>query len=184
MIELTVTRIVALAICVVTGCATTRYMAAPGAEARVAPVHSARSKHHMPEPVAPLSPPASDLPEDVPRVTGVTAKGWDLVYPSGTRVLLPAGEQLLLVRTDHKLGALEGMIGGLLCGLALGGIVAAKSGCDDCVLPALAVSALLSVAVGTMYGATRGHTTTYVYGAADPWARGPPPHLKGDAKNR
>ena len=150
------------------GCASTRYM---GPVPSLPPEGSASNMCEAPrEPVVPIARPGNSSGD--PRMVAVTSEGTTFELGHGQRVLLPHADQFTLVEKEHGTGAIEGLVTGTTFGLIIGAIVVAKNdcspgaGCVNSVPGVFLLTGLLSGAIGALYGATVGHTTTYRWGPA------------------
>jgi len=147
------------------GCASTQYM---GRVPRPSPEGSADVSDEPREPVVPLR--RTGDPSGDPRLVAVTPSGTIFDLGNGNRLLVPNGNEYNVVEKHPGTGAIEGLLMGAIAGLVIGGIVVAKNdcsswgGCVTSVPGVFALSGLLGGAVGALYGAAVGHTTTYHWG--------------------
>jgi len=147
------------------GCASTQYM---GRVPRPSPEESADVSDEPREPVVPLR--RTGDPSGDPRLVAVTPSGTIFDLGNGNRLLVPNGNEYNVVEKHPGTGAIEGLLMGTITGLVIGGIVVAKNDCSSgggCVTSTpgvLVLSGLLGGAVGALYGAAVGHTTTYHWG--------------------
>jgi hypothetical protein len=143
------------------GCATTRYMGpldiVPDPP-RVAPAATGHS----------AAPVKDDYPACLPKIIAVTPTQVVFGYPGSTPQLLPRNSTYVQEQTNYGVGALEGFLGGAAIGAVAGAIGAKGCSSGSCAGAAIALTALVSGALGALYGVVVGQKTTYVFAPSPP----------------